>query len=168
MHRSTFFLLTTVRNLLLREFLATAVLSCFLYDMYHTQLAKMSFERTFHTWDKSSIPTARSRSFKADLLPDLYDLAHVTGWDPYSLHDLGHVSWVGSVLYRSCTSSHNGKLGSRLCRSWSVRRMELSISQLSFFFFKSMYLVSTSINNTLLPTPHYGCIVNAHRSEVLL
>ena len=27
-----------------------------------------------------------------------------------NLHDLrGHISWVGSVLYRSCTTSHNGK-----------------------------------------------------------
>ena len=30
----------------------------------------------------------------------MYDLAHVAGWDPYSLHDLAHVSWVGSVLHR--------------------------------------------------------------------
>ena len=34
-------------------------------------------------------------------LYDLYDLAHVAGWKPYNLHDLGHISWVGSVLYRS-------------------------------------------------------------------
>ena len=27
-----------------------------------------------------------------------YDLAHVTGWKPYNLHDLARVfSWVGSV-----------------------------------------------------------------------
>ena len=44
-------------------------------------------------------------------LYDLYDLAHVVGWEPYNLHDLGHVSWVGSVLNRSCTTSHNGRLG---------------------------------------------------------
>ena len=30
--------------------------------------------------------------------PDKYDLAHETGWEPYSLHDIGHVSWFGSVL----------------------------------------------------------------------
>ena len=48
-------------------------------------------------------------------LYDLYDIAHVAGWDPYSLlHDLAHISWVGSVLYRCpCTASHNGRLGYR-------------------------------------------------------
>ena len=30
---------------------------------------------------------------------DLYDLAHVAGWDPYDLPDLAQVSWVGSVYY---------------------------------------------------------------------
>ena len=34
-----------------------------------------------------------------DLFPILYDLAHVAGWEPYNLHDLGRVSWVGSVPY---------------------------------------------------------------------
>ena len=38
--------------------------------------------------------------------PPYYDLAHVAGWEPYSLPGAGHVSWVGSVLYRSsCTAS---------------------------------------------------------------
>ena len=43
-------------------------------------------------------------------LYDLYDIAHVAGWEPYNLHDqlIAHVSLVGSVLYRSCTTSHNG------------------------------------------------------------
>ena len=30
-------------------------------------------------------------------LYDLYDLAHVAGWEPCNLHDLGLVSWVGPV-----------------------------------------------------------------------
>ena len=30
---------------------------------------------------------------------DLYDLADVTGWAPYILYDLAHVSWVVSALY---------------------------------------------------------------------
>ncbi|CAN0557913.1 unnamed protein product [Laminaria digitata] len=47
------------------------------------------------------------------LFTDLYDLAHVARWGVYNLHDLGHVSWVGSVRYRSCTTSQNGRLGSR-------------------------------------------------------
>ena len=31
------------------------------------------------------------------------NLVHVARWDPHNLYDLAHVSWVGSVLYRSCT-----------------------------------------------------------------
>ena len=42
-------------------------------------------------------------------IPDLQHLAHVAGWEPYNLHDLARVSWVGSVPYRSCTASHNGR-----------------------------------------------------------
>ena len=44
-------------------------------------------------------------------LHDLYDLAPVGGWKPYKPHDLAHISCVGSVLYRSCTTSHSGRLG---------------------------------------------------------
>ena len=33
-------------------------------------------------------------------LYDLYDLTHAAGWELYNLHDPGHISWVGSVLYR--------------------------------------------------------------------
>ena len=47
-------------------------------------------------------------------------VAHAAEWETYSLHDLGYVSWVRFVLNRSCTTSHNGRLGSRLSRSWSV------------------------------------------------
>ena len=46
-------------------------------------------------------------------LYDLHDLAHVAGWEPYHLHGLGHVSWVGYVFYVSCTTFHDGRLGSR-------------------------------------------------------
>ena len=52
-------------------------------------------------------------------IPDLYNLAHVRGWEPYHLHDLVHVSWVGSVLHICCTSQ-NGRIGFRLSRSWPV------------------------------------------------
>ena len=42
-----------------------------------------------------------SRSFKADnilyIFQVLYDLARVVGWDSYNLHELVHVSRVGSV-----------------------------------------------------------------------
>ena len=39
-------------------------------------------------------------------LYDLYDLAHVAGGEPFNLHDLRRVSWVESVPYTSCTTSH--------------------------------------------------------------
>ena len=51
-------------------------------------------------------------------LYDLYDLPHVAGWKPYSLHHLGHLSWVRSVFYRSCTATHTGRLGYRLSTSY--------------------------------------------------
>ena len=37
-----------------------------------------------------------------------------------NLHNLGHVSWVGFVLQRSWTTSHNGRSGSRWSGSWSI------------------------------------------------
>ena len=42
--------------------------------------------------------------------PDLYDLAHVGAWELCNLHDLGPVSWVGSVLrtwYTDIRIQHN-------------------------------------------------------------
>ena len=60
-----------------------------------------------HTSDRSCadhlqiISTSWPRPFRADRyipdLYDLYDLAHVAGWEPYNPHDLGHVSWVRSM-----------------------------------------------------------------------
>ena len=38
---------------------------------------------------------------------------------------MAHVSWVRSVLHRSCTTYHNGRLGSVLSRSWSVQRVHI-------------------------------------------
>ena len=51
-------------------------------------------------------------------------IVHVAGLEAYNLHDLGQVSWVGSVLSRSCTTSQNGRLGPGLSGSWSVRRVK--------------------------------------------
>ena len=69
----------------------------------------------------NQFPLQWSWSFKTDVFPILYDLAHAAGWDPYNLHDLAHASCVGSVLCRSCTTPHNGRWGTRWSRSWSVR-----------------------------------------------
>ena len=47
-------------------------------------------------------------------LYDLYGLAHVAGWEPCNLRSLfiGHVSWVGYVLYRCSRAIFgNGLLG---------------------------------------------------------
>ena len=80
---------------------------------------------TFHTYGRSSVSTSWSRSFRADTYtPDLYSLVHVGGWEPHNMHDLTHVSWVRSALYRSCRTYHNERLGSRWCRSWSVGRVQ--------------------------------------------
>ena len=68
-----------------------------------------------HT-DRSSIPTLDLDLSGQIVDADVYELAHDAGWESCSLHDLGHASWVGSVLHRTCTS-HNGRLGSRLSRS---------------------------------------------------
>ena len=44
-------------------------------------------------------------------LYDLYDLsAAVAGCEPYDLHDLAHVSWVGSIPCTDHVLSHNGRL----------------------------------------------------------
>ena len=58
-------------------------------------------------------PAERSALYVRAYIPgqhDLYELDHVAVWEPYHLQDLGHVSWVGSVLHRSCTASHTGRL----------------------------------------------------------
>ena len=82
-----------------------------------------------HTSDGSSISTSWSRSFQVTSLPHLGTIwptvvAHVAGLDPYDMHDLAWsstVSWIGSVLRRSCTTYHNGRWGTRWSRSRSVR-----------------------------------------------
>ena len=52
----------------------------------------------FHTSDRSRFPLHDIQGkYIPDLydLYDLYDLAHVAAWEPYNLHDLARVSWVG-------------------------------------------------------------------------
>ena len=71
--------------------------------------------RMIYTRDRSDRDNRFSSDhifFRADDLYDLYDLARVAGWEPYDLHDLGHVSLVGSALYISRASYHSGSLGS--------------------------------------------------------
>ena len=73
------------------------------------QIIDSHYSSTVHYLD---LP-GRADRYIPDLydLYDLYDLADVAGWELYSLRDLGHVDWVGPVLYRFCTS-RSGRLGS--------------------------------------------------------
>lgn len=51
------------------------------------------------------------RSFRVDIFViGMYFLAHVAEGGPYTLRDLGHVSWIGSVLYSSWIAYHRGRL----------------------------------------------------------
>ena len=94
-----------------------------------------------------SVPTYWPRYFKADLFPILvcHGLAHVAGWEPYNLHDLAHVSRVGFVLCRSCTTSHNGRWGTR----WSTVDHDLSdLSVLGVKPFNDNSIDSSAKNGT--------------------
>ena len=44
----------------------------------------------------------------------MYDLAHGSGWEPYDLHDLVCVSWVGCVLQCTDPARHPMSIGSEL------------------------------------------------------
>ena len=86
---------------------------------YRAHTAKMvaleiSTLRTDHDlYDLFPLPLCRY--FKADLFPILYISCISCGRVGPVLHDLSivaRISWVGSVLYRSCTTSHNGRIGS--------------------------------------------------------
>ena len=78
----------------------------------------------WYVWSVWSVWSIPATVHDLDLCnPDLYDLAHVYGWERYNLHDLGQVSWVGSVLFRSCTTYHSDRLLNSIyiwSRSWSI------------------------------------------------
>ena len=48
------------------------------------------------------------------MLAILYDPAHAAGWDPYNPHELAHVCWVRSVLFRFCTAQPLATAGGEL------------------------------------------------------
>ena len=55
---------------------------------------------------------------KEDLFPilyDLYDLARVGGWEPYSLHDLCSTYFLDGLMYYEMQTPHN------LSQLWQVR-----------------------------------------------
>ena len=96
------------------------------------------------------IPTWWSRYWRADTVRSWYVwyLAHVTGWERYmyTLHDLGHVSRVGSVLYRSCPTSHNSRLGSigSICR-WPICRWSIWGWYICRWYICRLYICRLSI-----------------------
>lgn len=42
--------------------------------------------------------------------PDVYDLAHLSWWEPINLQDLPHVPRAGPVLHRCCIAYHTDGL----------------------------------------------------------
>ena len=96
-----------------------------------------------------------SRYFKADISPilydlyDLYDLAHVAGWELCTLHDPAHVSWVGSVLRRSCSTSQNGRLGSRLSTVVDHDLLDLPVRRVNCLKFSSRNIAAAK--RSMLP-----------------
>ena len=86
-------------------------------------------------------------------LCDLYDLAHVAGWEPYILHDLHDLAqyflgWMCTTVYRSCNASENGRLGFRwskwcICR-WSVSRVGLFCQDNNSFSLYCSHMNSSS------------------------
>ena len=83
-------------------------------------------QETLHTWGRWSISTSRSRYLRADIFPDLYDLAHhVAGWESWNLY-----AWSSTgILSCTCTiwilcniSERQVRIEMIYWRSWYVRR----------------------------------------------
>ena len=63
-------------------------------------------------------------------MPDLYDLAHVAGWEPNNLHGLEHISCVSDlVLHRSCTT-HLTTAG------WDLNNLDRDLSEVFTIFLR--------------------------------
>ena len=50
-----------------------------------------------HRTDHHRFPLHDLDLFGADLFPDLYDLAHVAGWEPYNLHVCSRTRFLGWI-----------------------------------------------------------------------
>ena len=81
-------------------------------------LASFRCVQLFRTSDRSSIPTSLSRSAKQGwYIPDLVWYSSCScGTRRICMMYVVRVSWVGSVPCKSCTTSHNGRWGTRLSR----------------------------------------------------
>ena len=82
-------------------YVASAMRPYFVQPVRSTQLANISHLGQICPLDDVDI--------QGRYAPYLYIWLNVAAWEPYNLHYLGRVSWVGSVLYRSCTTSCNGR-----------------------------------------------------------
>ena len=69
--------------------------------------------RTFLTSDRWSVPTTVHDLDLSGQMHSWSEGSHVVGWEPYYPHAPVHLSWVGSVLDRSCTTFRNVTSGSR-------------------------------------------------------
>ena len=75
-----------------------------LYDLFPLQhysttaLLQHYYSTTLHRFDLPG---------RGDLFPILIYVANVARWEPYSPHDLAHVSRVGCVPHRYCRSLHH-------------------------------------------------------------
>ena len=139
---------------------------CHVVRCFHTSYGRSvrsvwSISTTVHYLDL----TGSADSLDLCDLYDLYDLAHVSGWESYNnLHDLGHVSWVGSVLkaWRSCTAFQHGRLGSR----WSIHRSSLSARRMGVLRHSHIICHDTSrmpwyVSRRVL-TQHTTCLTPCH------
>ena len=107
------------QNVLLCEFLATTMGYC-IYDINtrYWYVIRFSYCETNPAQNPSSAHIPRTDSippwWSTVDLPEKIDFW--SGWSSLCCR----VSWVGSVLCRSCTTSHNVMWGTRWSRSWSV------------------------------------------------
>ena len=76
----------------------------------YTRCVREDETLTLPFWDQCA---SRTNHYLDNGIP-LHGLdLHVAGWESFNRHDPGHVSWVGSVLYRSCATSRKGRRGTR-------------------------------------------------------
>ena len=91
---------------------------------YPTVLSVARVESKPQHWPRLALPSCGGMpcggadTFLSCMICIIY--LKLPGWKPYNLHELAHISWVGSVLYRCWTAHHIGRLVSTRSRSWSV------------------------------------------------
>ena len=97
----------------------------FLVNLHGVDQARCWTDDLYDLYDLFPLDYLDLPGWAASLLVCMIYLGPIAGWEPCNLHHLGHASWVGSVLHRSCTAPQKGRLASRwsICSTWSVRRV---------------------------------------------